>query len=73
MRQLQHLNPEGHLWDATSSHTLARMSVAFDDPNLVPPAGLVLVLALAERGGLADLADEHLLERAHGQGARTRG
>jgi len=42
------------------SHTLARMSVAFDDPNLVSPAGLVPVLALAERAGLADLADEHL-------------
>jgi len=36
------------------------MSVAFDDPNLVSPAGLVPVLALAERAGLADLADEHL-------------
>ena len=42
------------------SHTFARMSVAFDDPNLVSPAGLVPVLALAERAGLADLADEHL-------------
>ena len=42
------------------SHTLARTSVAFDDPNLVSTAGLVPVLALAEQAGLRDLADEHL-------------
>lgn len=42
------------------SHTLARTSVAFDDPNLVSAAGLVPVLALAESAGLRDLADEHL-------------
>jgi hypothetical protein len=34
--------------------------VAFDDPNLVSAGGLVPVLALAERAGLRDLADEHL-------------
>ena len=32
----------------------------FDDPNLVSSAGLVPVLALAERAGLRELADEHL-------------
>jgi hypothetical protein len=37
-----------------------RTSAAFDDPNLVPSAGLVLVLALAERAGLQRLGDEHL-------------
>ncbi len=42
------------------SHTLAATSVAFDDPNLVSAAGLVPALGLAERAGLADLADEHL-------------
>src|SRR6478735_5813509 len=42
------------------SHTLARTSVAFDDPNLVSAAGLVPVLALANRAGLRRLADEHL-------------
>jgi len=42
------------------SHTLARTSVAFDDPNLVSAAGLVPVLALAESAGLRGLADEHL-------------
>ena len=42
------------------SHTLARTSVAFDDPNLVSSAGVVPALALAESAGLRDLADEHL-------------
>jgi hypothetical protein len=35
------------------SHTLSAMSVAFDDPNLVSSAGLVPVLALADRCGFA--------------------
>ena len=42
------------------SHTLRATSPRFDDPNLVSSAGLVPVLALAERAGLRDLADEHL-------------
>lgn len=42
------------------SHTLARTSVAFDDPNLVSAGGLVPVLGLADAAGLRDLADEHL-------------
>ncbi len=42
------------------SHTLGRVSVAFDDPNLVSAGGLVPVLALAESAGLRDLADAHL-------------
>jgi len=36
------------------SHTLSMTSVAFDDPNLVLSAGLVPVLALAERCGLSE-------------------
>ena len=42
------------------SHILGRTSVAFDDPNLVSAGGLVPVLALADRAGLRELADEHL-------------
>lgn len=42
------------------SHTLTRTSAVFDDPNLVSSAGLVPVLALADRAGLRQLADEHL-------------
>jgi hypothetical protein len=39
---------------------LRATSVVFEDPNLVSSAGLVPVLALADRAGLRDLADEHL-------------
>lgn len=42
------------------SHTLAGTSAVFDVPNLVSPAGLVPLLALADRAGLRELADEHL-------------
>ena len=42
------------------SHTLGRTSTVFDDPNLVSAAGLVPVLALAERAGLGELVEEHL-------------
>ena len=42
------------------SHTLARTSTVFDDPNLVSSAGLVPVLALADRTGLREMADEYL-------------
>ena len=36
-------------------HALARTHASFDDPNLVSRAGLVPVMALAQRAGLADL------------------
>ena len=39
-------------------HGLARTSASFDDPDLVSHAGLVPVMALAQRAGLGDLAAE---------------
>jgi len=42
------------------SHTIARTSARFDEPNLVASAGLVPVLALADAAGLRHLAGEHL-------------
>ena len=36
-------------------HSLARTSASFDDPNLVAHAGLIPVMALAQRAGLGDL------------------
>lgn len=42
------------------SHTRPVAAAIFDDPNLVSTAGLVPVIALAQRCDLADLADEHL-------------
>jgi hypothetical protein len=41
-------------------HGLARTHASFDDPNLVSRAGLVPVMALAQRAGLADLVEERV-------------
>ena len=43
-----------------SSHAAHVVDVAFDDPNLVADAGLVPVVALAERVGLPELVAENL-------------
>jgi Transposase DDE domain group 1 len=42
------------------SHDPGKTHASFDDPNLVSRAGLVPVLALAERAGLAALVREHV-------------
>src|SRR5215470_8153382 len=42
------------------SHDHARTHASFDDPNLVSRAGLIPVMALAQRCGLADLAAGHV-------------
>jgi hypothetical protein len=42
------------------SHDLPKTHASFDDPNLVSRAGLVPVMALAEKAGLSDLVGEHL-------------
>src|SRR6266851_813146 len=49
----------GHLPDAMS-HDPPKISACFDDPNLVSRAGLVPVMSLAERAGLAALAREQV-------------
>jgi Transposase DDE domain group 1 len=41
-------------------HSLARTHASFDDPNLVSRAGLVPVMALAQRAGLTDLVAAHV-------------
>jgi hypothetical protein len=41
-------------------HGLAKIHATFDDPNLVSRAGLVPVMALAQRSGLSDLVGEHV-------------
>jgi len=40
-------------------HALAKTRASFDDPHLVSHAGLVPVMALAERAGLGELVAEH--------------
>ena len=42
------------------SHDPLRISASFDDPNLVSRAGLVPVMALAERAGLQALVRRHV-------------
>ena len=39
---------------------LAKTHASLDDPHLVSHAGLVPVMALAQRAGLADLVAEHV-------------
>ena len=41
-------------------HSLARTHASFDDPNLVSRAGLVPVMALAQRAGLTELVTEQV-------------
>jgi hypothetical protein len=41
-------------------HSLARTHASFDDPNLVSRGGLVPVMALAQRAGLAGLVAAHV-------------
>ncbi|MGH3197010.1 MAG: IS1380 family transposase, partial [Streptosporangiaceae bacterium] len=41
-------------------HSLAKTHASFDDPDLVSHAGLVPMMALADRAGLADLVAEHV-------------
>jgi hypothetical protein len=41
-------------------HSLAKTHASFDDPNLVSHAGLVPVMALAQRAGLGDLVATHV-------------
>jgi hypothetical protein len=41
-------------------HELAKTHASFDDPNLVSRAGLVPLMALAQRCGLADLSAGHV-------------
>jgi hypothetical protein len=41
-------------------HELAKIQATFDDPHLVSQAGLVPVMALAQRAGLEDLTGKHV-------------
>ena len=54
------------------SHDLVKTHASFDDPNLVSLAGLVPVMALAERCGLADLVRDHLRIASRTGWARAR-
>ena len=54
-------------------HGLAKIHATFDDPNLVSQAGLVPVMALAQRAGLDVLVAEHVrVDRGCGVNARLK-
>lgn len=54
-----------------ASHTLARVSVNFDEDNLVPHGGLTVAGVLAQKLGLAELVDDHVT--VAGEGAANAG
>jgi hypothetical protein len=55
------------------SHDVPKIQAMFDDPNLVSRAGLVPVVALAQRAGLAGLVAEHVrIGRACGVNAQVK-
>ena len=43
-----------------ASHNLARVSVSFDEDNLLPNGGLAVAGLLAQKLGVAELVDEHV-------------
>ncbi len=54
-------------------HGLAKTCATFDDPNLVSRAGLVPVMALAQRAGLGGLIEAHVaIGRACGVNAHLK-
>ena len=54
-------------------HGRAKINASSDDPNLVSRAGLVPVMALAQRAGLGDLVAEHVrISRACGVNAQLK-
>src|ERR1019366_6228251 len=55
-------------------HGLAKIHASFDDPHLVSRAGLVPVMALAQRAALSDLVAEHVrISRRCGVNAHLKG
>ena len=61
-----HINPQKGIRWMRLSHARRAISARFDDPNLVSCAGLVPVMALAQRCGLAALLAERVRITAKG-------
>lgn len=55
-----------------ASHDLSRVAVSFDEPNLVPCAGLLPAAVLARRIGVSDLVDQRLTLARHGANSGTK-
>src|SRR3954463_8329878 len=70
---------EGHfgLWQkgiyrVRASHELARVSVSYDEANLVSAAGLLPAATLAQKVGLAELVEARVRLSEHGANAGTK-
>jgi hypothetical protein len=59
--------PEGTC-SVKASHDLARVSVTFDEDQLIPNGGLSVAALLAHKLGVADLVDEHVTLTGDGAG-----
>ncbi len=55
-----------------ASHELSRVSVSYDEPNLVSSAGLLPAAALAQRIGLAELVEDRVRLARHGANGGTK-
>ena len=55
-----------------ASHDLCRVSVSFDESNLVPCAGLLPAAMLAQKIGLSGLIDSRLSLASHGANSGTK-
>jgi hypothetical protein len=55
-----------------ASHDLSRVSASFDEPNLVPCAGLLTAAAPAQRVGLSTLVDQRVRLARHGANSGTK-
>ena len=55
-----------------ASHELTRVSVSYDEANLVSAAGMLPVAALAQKLELAELIDTRLRLDAHGANSATK-
>ena len=55
-----------------ASHDLDRVSASFDEPNLVPCAGLLPAAVLAQRLDVAGLVDQRLTLARHGANSGTK-
>lgn len=55
-----------------ASHDLARVSVSFDEGNLLPNGGLTVAGLLAQKLGVAELVDRHVTLPVRGRRTRAR-
>jgi hypothetical protein len=63
---------EKGIYRVRASHELARVSVSYDEANLVSVAGLLPAAALAQKVGLAELVEARVRVSEHGANSGTK-